>query len=215
MKKTLVALLLAGLILLAGVVYAAGTQKIDVTFQDFKYYFNGVEKQIPAGKSGFVYQGTTYVPLRFVAENLGKEVVWDEKTLAIRIQEPSGAKKYAQNYEDGTYRGIFADRGDIQVSIEFKLKDNKVTEISYRQLFHGGIDYRTEKEDQKIIGIRGQHETLAKYLIGKDIRESLADLYNPGNIVTEQVDTYTGATIRSGKVISAIRDALNRGVYRY
>ena len=82
-------------------------------------------------------------------------------------------------------------------------------------MFHGGKDYRTEKEDPVIIGLREQHETLAKYLIGKDIRVSLGDLYEPGNIVTGTVDTYTGATIRAGKVISAIRDGLNRGVYRY
>lgn len=215
MKKMFIVLSLIGLLLITGVVYAAGSQKVEVTLKDLKFYFNGVEKTIPAGQGSFTYQGTTYVPLRFVAESLGKEVVWDEKKLTIRIQEPSGAKKYSQSYENGTYRGIFADRGDIQVAVEFKLEDNKVTDINYRQLFYSGIDYRTEKDDLKIMGIRRQHETLAKYLVGKDIRVQLVDLYQPGNIVTERVDTYTGATIRAGKVISAIRDALNRGVYRY
>ena len=124
-------------------------------------------------------------------------------------------------YEDGIYRGIFADRGDIQVSVEFKLENNKVASINFRQLYHGGNDYRTEGENQVIIGLREQHEELINYLVGKDVRESLSNLYEPENIVTGTVskengiDVYTGATLRSGKIISAVRDALNRGVYRY
>lgn len=34
---------------------------------------------------GFVYEGTTYVPLRFMAESLGKEVAWDGKTSSIFV----------------------------------------------------------------------------------------------------------------------------------
>ena len=124
---------------------------------------------------------------------------------------PAGDK----DYEDGTYRGIFADRGDIQVALQFTLEDNVVTAISFRQLYHSGIDYLTSKEYSTVQGIREQHQALIDYLIGKDVRQALNDLYSPGEIVTEDVDGFTGATLRSGKVISAIRDGLNRGVYRY
>ncbi len=132
---------------------------------------------------------------------------------------------HLQSYEDGTYRGFFADRGDIQVVVELKLENNHVTSINFRQLFHrtGGvpIDYRTETENEMIIGLRKQHDQLINHLVGKDIRKSLSDLYDPGSIVTDTVlkengiDVFSGATLRSGKIISAIRDALNRGVYRY
>ncbi|TYQ18115.1 UNVERIFIED_CONTAM: FMN-binding protein [Acetivibrio alkalicellulosi] len=103
----------------------------------------------------------------------------------------------------------------FQVIVQFTLKDNIVDNITFRQLYHGGINYRTEEEDQVIIGLREQHEQLINYLVGKDIRESVSDLYTPGEIVREDVDVFTGATLRSGKFISAIRDGLNRGVYRY
>lgn len=199
-------------------VYAAGTS-IEVFFHPLRYYVDGVEKLPVSGKQGFVYQETTYVPLRFVAESLGKEVVWDGKTNSIYIGEkPEGniaITKDVPNYENGTYRGMFADRGEIQVVVEFKLSNNIVTDISFRQLYYGKTDYRTESENQTIIGLRGQYEELAKYLVGKDIRVSLQDLYTPGNIVKENVDTFTGATLRAGKVISATKDALNRGVYSY
>ena len=111
------------------------------------------------------------------------------------------------------------------MAVELKLENNHVTNINFRQLFHrtGGvpIDYRTETENEIIIGLRKQHEQSIDHLVGKDIRKSLSDLYEPGSIVTDTVlkdngvDAYSGATLRSGKIISAVRDALNRGVYRY
>jgi hypothetical protein len=47
--------------------------------------FDGEQKIPPKNQEGFVYQGTTYVPLRFVAESLGKEVEWDQETLSIYV----------------------------------------------------------------------------------------------------------------------------------
>ncbi|AKL97255.1 copper amine oxidase [Clostridium aceticum] len=214
--KKFISGLLVGATLMTGIAYATGTQ-IEVSFRPLKYYVEGVEKTPPADQAGFIYNGRTYVPLKFVSETLGKEVKWDGDTSSIYIggQPQAPQTKHIHNYENGTYRGIFADRGDIQVSVEFKLENNIVTDINFRQLYHGGKDYRTEKEDQVMIGLREQHEQLIQHLVGKDIRESLHHLYEPGNIVTEDVDTFTGATLRAGKIISAVRDALNRGVYKY
>ena len=56
-------------------------------------------------------------------------------------------------------------------------------------------------------------------MIGKDIRDSLTDLYEPGEYVDfgeyDDVDGFSGATIYSHKEISSIVDALNRGVFRF
>ncbi len=115
-------------------------------------------------------------------------------------------------YEDGTYRGVFIDSGEIQVNVQFTLEDNRVTSSSFRHLAYSGMDYRAS-DDATIQGLLGQHEQLLEYLEGKDIREALDDLYTPGDIVTDEIDGYSGATLRGNKIISAIRDALNRGVY--
>ncbi len=119
------------------------------------------------------------------------------------------------SFEDGTYRGAFLDGGSMQVGVQLKLEDNKVTEAKFRHLEYKGVDYRAEDADEMTKALAVQYTDLLDYLEGKDIREDLKDLYEPGDIVQEDLDAFTGATIRSSKVISAIRDGLNRGVYSY
>ena len=119
------------------------------------------------------------------------------------------------SYEDGRYRGIYVDRDEVQVVIQFDLEDNTITNISFRWLAYGGVDYR-EDESETIQAIYDQHQEAIDYLLDTDIRDTLDDLYNPGEIgISDVDDNFTGATIRSNKIVSAIRDALNRGVYSY
>ena len=120
------------------------------------------------------------------------------------------------NYEDGTYRGVFIDRNEVQVNIQFTLEDNVITNVRFRHLAYGGIDY-LDTEHDTFSGLTKQYQALIDSLIDQDIRVSLNDLYEPGTIVSDEydIDGFTGATIRGNKVISAARDALNRGVYSY
>lgn len=68
----------------ATVAYAANSAKIEVYFENLRYMFDGVEKK-PTDAKGFIYDGTTYVPLRFVSEALGKEVNWEDETKTIWV----------------------------------------------------------------------------------------------------------------------------------
>ncbi|OWZ84810.1 FMN-binding protein [Natranaerobius trueperi] len=117
-----------------------------------------------------------------------------------------------ESFEDGTYRGVFGDGGDMQVNVQFSLEDNVITDISFRHLYYSGDDY-LESADETIEGFKEQHKELLDHLEGNDIRESLVDLYKPGDIVDSEVDGISGATLRSNKIISAVRDGLNKGVY--
>lgn len=117
-------------------------------------------------------------------------------------------------YEDGTYRGIFADEDAIQVNVEFVLEDGVVTEASFRHLRRDD-DYHLEADEEPYASVVQQYQEALDHLVGADLQDQLTDLYHPENIVTTQVDGYTAATLRSNKIISAIRDGLNRGVYSY
>lgn len=118
------------------------------------------------------------------------------------------------SHENGTYRGFFIDGDVIQVVVQFTLHDGTVTAASFRRL-HRNDQYNLDTDQEPYRSVIQQYREALGYLVGKNLNQHLADLYAPGNIVTTEVDGYSGATIRSNKLISAIRDGLNRGVYSY
>jgi foldase protein PrsA len=79
--KGLIIGLSLGSLIAGSAAYASATQ-IEVVFKNIKYMFDGIEKKSSQGQ-GFIYNNTTYVPLRFVGEALGKKVQWDEKNQTI------------------------------------------------------------------------------------------------------------------------------------
>ncbi len=116
-------------------------------------------------------------------------------------------------HADGAYRGTFVDEGIIQVNLQFTLQDGIVTSASFRHLVGAIPEYNMDTEEEPYRSVVAQYEEALQYLVGKPLAENLTDLYHPGQIVTLEVDGYSGATIRSVKILSAIRDALNRGPY--
>lgn len=117
-------------------------------------------------------------------------------------------------HSDGVYRGIYADEDAIQVNVEFRLEHEIVKEASFRHLRRDD-DYYLETEEEPYRSVIQQYQEAIDYLLGKDIEAYIDDLYTPEMIVTTEVDGYTAATVRSNKVRSAIRDALNRGPYSF
>lgn len=122
---------------------------------------------------------------------------------------------YLKNYENGVYRGSYFDSNEQQVSIQFSLTDNKISNLSYRVLAYKKVNYLKDVETPKVSEFLTQYNQLLSYMEGKSL-VAVVDLYAPGNIAKDVIvgsDVVTGASIRSAKVISAINDALNRGVY--
>ena len=117
------------------------------------------------------------------------------------------AKDEGQKYVDGLYRGSYSD----EVVVRFKLAGNNITEISFQALKHGGTNYRDLKEGDEKYPILVQNKQALEYLTGKPL-SAISDLYTPENFI-DDIDGFTGATVRTSKVHSAIKDALNRGVY--
>lgn len=109
MKKT--ALLLAILIFIVPFADAASMKKsVDVVLYPITFFFDGEEANTQKqgeffnGKEyvplAMIHKGTTYVPLRFVGEKLGKEVGWDPDTYSIWVGQKPEALGTAQT--DGT-----------------------------------------------------------------------------------------------------------------
>jgi hypothetical protein len=91
-KKNWKAALLAGAmsLVIAGSAYAEQTPvAVDAYFVPMQFVFDGNEHAVPEDSRGFIYEGSTYVPLRFISYSLGKAVKWDGETYTVTIQKPS------------------------------------------------------------------------------------------------------------------------------
>ncbi|MCC5911753.1 MAG: FMN-binding protein [Clostridiaceae bacterium] len=155
--------------------------------------------------SGLALTGCTATEELVTAQEdvIGEDIV-EETTTIYEESEMEG-------YEDGRYRGIYGDGGEQQVSVQFDLEDNVISNVSFRHLYYSGTDYRKLEEGEALYPILQQHEQIAEYLEGKPV-SAIYDLYTPGDFI-EDMDGFTGASIRGSKIFSAIKDGLNRGLY--
>ena len=74
-----------GVMLLICVCAVATT--IEIETPPLKYVINGEVVKMPKGESGFLYNDRTYVPIRFIAEALNKDVSWNDDTNTITISD--------------------------------------------------------------------------------------------------------------------------------
>lgn len=103
-------------VLFGGIVYAATTTKtIQVTYSGIKMTLDG-DEIIPKDALGnsvepFAYNGSTYLPVRAVAEAFGKNVEWDGKNNTIvfssekEVEKPKGTDLSTLDY--GNYQEAY------------------------------------------------------------------------------------------------------------
>jgi hypothetical protein len=73
--------------------YAAESPvQLDVYFTPMHFEFDGKEMTPPEGQHSFLYQDTTYVPIRFVSYALNKNVSWNADTYTVTVSEPDNAR---------------------------------------------------------------------------------------------------------------------------
>ncbi|OME65257.1 hypothetical protein BSK65_25310 [Paenibacillus odorifer] len=82
------------------------TATVQVQSMNVKMIFDGVSIQPPVGQYVFMYNNTTYVPLRFMSYALQKSVSWDAKNVKVTVAEPNSSelvviKEYLMNATNG------------------------------------------------------------------------------------------------------------------
>lgn len=115
-SKIFVLTVLIALIFLASV-SVAGAEYIDVSFPGIKIYIDGTLKH--PTMQPLIYKGTTYVPLRFISEALGKPVVWEGSTKSIYIGPKPGGYYLVdvlKPYSEGSSFGV--DFVEVNKTIE-------------------------------------------------------------------------------------------------
>ena len=96
--KILILALCCALLLSSAVYAASRTRTMEVTYSDIKLVVDGnaVTPKDAAGTvvEPFIYEGTTYLPVRAVGEALGKQISWDGNTKTVYIGAVPGQETY-------------------------------------------------------------------------------------------------------------------------
>lgn len=71
---------------------------ISVNYNNIKVMVDG--KELKTDKEPFTYDGTTYLPVRAVAEAVGKEVKWDSKTKTVTLTGVNQEKEEEETKEE-------------------------------------------------------------------------------------------------------------------
>lgn len=119
--KKFTAGLLTGVILASSITtFAASGRMIEVFDNVKKVVVNKIEKPFDKDNKPFAYNGTTYVPLRFVADALGEAVSWDGKTGTVYIGETNN--KNAHYWEKDIKKMNIQQRGGLNWSYWYDTK---------------------------------------------------------------------------------------------
>lgn len=159
--------------------YAADfSKKIDVIEDDITIVVNGVKQNIP----NFVYDGSTYIPVRAVSTALDKTVEWDEKTKTLVIAD---AKEIA--WDDRYMHFAQVHFGDDLKWIKYRVGEpaevikNEDGSIVCKCIIPPEYHYSLPDEngDTKYLGISTPEQTVMFYLNGPEQikRENLTGVY--------------------------------------
>lgn len=76
---------------------AAAGKPVDVKVRvlPVQFIIDDTQYAPPEGQSAFIYQGSTYVPLRFISYTLNQAVHWDGKTNTVTVRPPAGKEQVA------------------------------------------------------------------------------------------------------------------------
>lgn len=180
MKKRIVALAMAFVMVLGTVAVAAGTEK-SITVTPMALNING-QTVTPTKSDGtaaevFAYNGATYVPLRYLSELLGIAVDWDKESAGVAALS-GDITLPAQT--SGTYTAS-AQGNNGPVNVEVVVENGAVTAVTVKE--HG---------ETKGICDAAIEQIPAAIVAGQTLK----------------VDTVSGATNTSKAILNAVTAAL-------
>ncbi|WP_181592869.1 NPCBM/NEW2 domain-containing protein [Paenibacillus sp. YN15] len=180
-------------LLFGSIAYAAEETQIQVFFKKLTYIFDGVEIE-SANEPGFIYNGTTYVPIRFVSEALGKKVEWDGDNDTIWIGKKVGNFDYLTDLTYARADGSAKDKAffDNVLHIAGSPYMNKGIKVKLPQSDtqsdqYGSIDYNLE----------GKYSTLTGK-IGIDDTTKNSDASGSFKIIGDGKELFTVENLRGG-----------------
>lgn len=117
---------------------------ITVYYQDIKMYVDGM--RVNTSAEPFIYNGTTYLPVRAAGEALGENVYWDGSTKSVYIGERPGAVDYLMEVcppyqKTHNVKEYYANDGD-----SFLMAGNKYSNGIVGWCYNTGVYFNTNSQ---------------------------------------------------------------------
>ena len=225
MKRICMAALLALALALTGGAAAQESQYADGIYRGF-YYDGGIEQiAIQFELQDGVFQSVVYRGVKYKDGDYMSDDASDAQKAALRQYRELAAYLVGKGVD--AIDDLYAPYGiveDIDAVTTATMQSSKLISalwdglnrrpfklISTAKLPEAGdfgVDYLSPDAPEEARRVAGQFEALLAHLKGQPV-DAVNDLYQPGDIAPD-VDSFSGATLRAPKVISAIWDALNR-----
>ncbi len=194
MKKRLqgfIAGTMAGILIASGVVIASNTTTLyGVVTNGIKIFVDG-QKLNPKDANGnivepMIYNGTTYLPVRAVADAFGKAVYWDGETSSVYLGEVPSKQEYLVDvcppYEVGAYEEYTLRNGK-----SFNMSGNKYTNGFTLMATYDGV---LSKYTHAIFNLNGNYKTMSfdiGHIDGSTMKDVTLQVYLDGKL-TEEID---------------------------
>lgn len=184
--------ILIGLVLgitLCSLVFAEQiTETISVVFDDYRIYIEGKEAAYTEDVKPMNYNGRIYVPLRFISENMGKSVTWEEQTKSVYIN-----KDYSEK---------FVLKADTTISNEELMRSAAVINSRLNAIGINEITYSVKDGKIEFAATSG---TLSKEILSTVLGKGVLNLVDKsGSIVLERND-FSHAYVCNDDLVSGVK----------
>jgi hypothetical protein len=179
MKKTtssFLAGLIIGTFVFGSSIAYAWTGSISVDFLPLNYFFNGAQKYPASDQQGFIYNGKTYVPLRFMAEASGLSVDWDGNTNSIYV----GSKPQTNQYMSDILQPYFNTANKFEANLATQMSGHKYYKgyfIDPDDVDDSNVSFNINKNYSEINGLIGLSDMANK-------GSRVVEIYGDGNLLT-------------------------------
>lgn len=212
MKKNTIARILTGslaaALLTGGAVFAGtGSRNIDIYYRNIRLMIDGAE-YVPTNANGevvepFVSNGTTYLPVRAVANAFGKDVKWDSENSIVYIGK-EGRMEPDNRLDNLQYMNYWEEKDSCRLErINGTITDYNGNIYTNGMLVYCGSEYRHGNVSFEY-PLNGQYERLTGTIV---LPKSVSTTTQSGKCGTSETDVSiadeNGNVLFDGKGITA------------
>ncbi len=137
------------------IIWDAQTKSITINKDSKKIFLQVGNKKAQVDESDLeldvppvIYKNRTYIPARFVAESLGKKVVWDGETKSVLIKEPASFDEVKEILTKTEAAMKNVNKAKMNIKMDFKESANESEAVPISVSMSGDVKIEMDKTNK-------------------------------------------------------------------